>query len=261
MTDAEPHGPHRPTAAEQAAWDEVLPSMDGVDPERLAAVTKRLRSAAVQESLSPRRQVLADLAEATRELIDRLVSTEAPDDVIAAAVVDLRAAAARFADQPIGSTYGFGESANAPNEALFDHSPMIGIANPLAPPLTLAIEGDRVVGSVIFSHAYEGPPSCVHGGYVAAAFDEVLGAAQSLSGAPGMTGTLTVRYESPTPLLTPLRYEAWLAGVERRKIFVEGTCHAGDKLTATAKGTFISLQAGTFLSLLEERAAQQDEHR
>ena len=46
----------------------------GVDPERLAAVTKRLRSAAVQESLSPRRQMLADLAEATA------LSIHLPDD-------------------------------------------------------------------------------------------------------------------------------------------------------------------------------------
>ena len=36
--------------------------------------------------------------------------------------------------------------------------------------------------------AYEGPPGCVHGGFIAAAFDEVLGSTQSLSGSPGMTG-------------------------------------------------------------------------
>ena len=96
---------------------------------------------------------------------------------------------------------------------------------------------------------------------VAAAFDEILGATQSLSGAPGMTGTLSIRYESPTPLMTDLRFEGRLVGVERRKIFVEGSCFAGDRLTATAKGIFISMQPGSFLDLLAEREARQHEQR
>jgi acyl-coenzyme A thioesterase PaaI-like protein len=96
---------------------------------------------------------------------------------------------------------------------------------------------------------------------VAAAFDEVLGATQSLSGAPGMTGTLSVRYEKPTPLQTDLRFEGRLVGVERRKIFVEGACYAGDVLTATAHGIFISMQPGTFLDLIAEREARQAEQR
>ena len=37
-----------------------------------------------------------------------------------------------------------------------------------------------------FGSAYEGPPGCVHGGFVAAAFDEVLGFVQSLGGQPGL---------------------------------------------------------------------------
>jgi hypothetical protein len=55
--------------------------------------------------------------------------------------------------------------------------------------------------------------------------------------------------------------EGRLAGVERRKIFTEGTLYAGDRLTATAKGTFISMQPGRFLDLLAEREARQDEVR
>lgn len=244
-------------------WADHLPAMDGVDPERLELVTRRLRAAAPQTDLSPRRQTLADLADAARDLIDRLVATDAPDEVLLAATEELRSAGSRFDGYRCGASYGFAEAANAGTsfEPIFDHSPMIGIANPLAPPITLEMTRDRVIGNVVFSHAYEGPPGCVHGGYLAASFDEVLGAAQSLSGAPGMTGTLTIRYESPSPIGTPLRFEAWMAGVERRKIFVEGTCHDGDRLTAKASGTFISLQPGSFLSMLEDRAARQEDHR
>lgn len=249
---------------EDSRWTtEYLPQMqEEADPERLALIAGRL-VAAVDKDLSPRRQATKDLADATRELIGRLVATDAPDDVIRAATDEIRGTLARFEGYSQGSLYGFSEAANVGDreDPLFDHSPMLGLANPLAPPLAFREVGGSIVADAHFGQAYEGPPGCVHGGFVAAAFDEVLGAAQSLSGAPGMTGTLSVRYESPTPLLTDLRFEGRLAGVERRKIFVEGTCHAGDRLTATATGIFISLQPGRFMDLLSERDSRQSEQR
>ncbi len=86
--------------------------------------------------------------------------------------------------------------------------------------------GDKVEGRGTFGVAYEGPPGHVHGGFLAAAFDEVLGMAQSLTGNPGMTGTLTIRYRRPTPLLTELVFEAYVDRVEGRKIFTHGTLSA-----------------------------------
>ena len=76
-----------------------------------------------------------------------------------------------------------------------------------------------------------------------------------------MTGTLSVRYEKPTPLHVDLRFEGRLVGVERRKIFVEASCYAGDLLTATATGIFVSMLPGTFLDLIAEREARQAEQR
>lgn len=209
--------------------------------------------------LTPRREELRALADATRLLIDRLVATDAPSEVIAAATADVQAAADRFDGYHQGSIYSFAESANAGgrDEALYDHSPLIGIANALAPPIEMSVEDGIVSGLVTFGSAYEGPPGCVHGGYVAAAFDELLGLAQSLSGSPGMTGTLSVRYESPTPLHTPLRLTGRLVGVERRKIFTEGEIHAGHTLTARAEGTFISLRPGAFLGMLVDRQTRR----
>ena len=241
-----------------------LPKLAGeIDPERLDLVTQRLRAASVEAELGPRRRALKSLADAARLLTDRLVATDAPDEVLVAATAEVLAAAERFAGYHQGTLYGFSEAANAGRreDPLYDHSPMIGLANPLAPPMAFTEAGDRIVAHVRFGQAYEGPPGCVHGGYVAAAFDEVLGATQSLSGAPGMTGTLTVRYERPTPLLTDLRFEGVLVDVERRKIFVEGACYAGDELTATAKGIFIAMQPGRFIDLLSEREARQAEQR
>ncbi|MCU1357591.1 MAG: hypothetical protein JWM89_3009 [Acidimicrobiales bacterium] len=242
---------------------EYLPRMTGeADPARLDLVTKRLRAASHGE-LSPRRAAMKELADATRLLVDRLVATDAPDDVIAAATKEVQSAAARFEGHQQATLYGFSEMATAGGrpDPLYDHSPLIGIANPLAPPMDIREVDGVIVANAVFGQAYEGPPGCVHGGYVAAAFDELLGAAQALSGAPGMTGTLSIRYESPTPLNVALRYEGRLTGVERRKIFTEGTCFAGDRITATAKGIFISMQPGQFLDLLAEREARQEEQR
>jgi acyl-coenzyme A thioesterase PaaI-like protein len=97
----------------------------------------------------------------------------------------------------------------------------------------------------------------VHGGFVAAAFDEVLGSTQSLSGAPGMTGRLTVHYRSPTPLHTELRFEGRLESVSGRKILTKGTLWAGDVLCAEAEALFISIDFAKFAELKERREAQQ----
>src|SRR5258706_87471 len=83
-------------------------------------------------------------------------------------------------------------------------------------------------------------PGHVHGGIVAAIFDELLGFTQSLSGRQGMTGRLTISYRSPTPLHTELRYESRIESVRGRKIMCTGQLYAGDTLCAEAEGLFIS---------------------
>ena len=100
-------------------------------------------------------------------------------------------------------------------------------------------EGPRLVGRVTLNRAYAGPPHGVHGGIVAALFDEMLGGAQGLAPPPGVTALLEVRYRQLTPVDTPLVFEAWIEDERGRRIVARATCHAGDTLTADAKGTFI----------------------
>jgi len=155
---------------------------------------------------------------------------------------------------------GHAESANAGDVgAFFDQSPLIGLANPLAPPITIGTTGDTTAaGFVTFGSAYEGPPGSVHGGFVAAAFDEVLGFVQSLSGKGGFTGTLTIRYRKPTPLHTELKFDAQLTGTEGRKIFTEGQLYAGDTLCAEAEGLFISVDDARWEALEQKRAELEE---
>jgi hypothetical protein len=204
---------------------------------------------------SDRRTELRRLADGMRGVLHRLVQTSAPIEMIAAAADELEALAARFAEHPNASIYeGFSEAANSGDpSAFFDHSPMLGRANPLAPPIEIWLDGETMRGRACFGAAYEGPPGCVHGGYIAAAFDEVLGSTQSLAGNPGMTGRLTVHYRSPTPLHTELSFTGELERVEGRKIFTRGELRAGDRLCAEAEGLFISIDFTKFAALKAAR--------
>jgi len=210
---------------------------------------------------SPRRTALFRVADAIRGVLHRMVQTTAPIDVIEAVAADVEAAADRLRSYTNKSMYeGFAESANAGEPfGFFDHSPMLGHANPLAPPIRLWLEDDRILGTATFGAAYEGPPGCVHGGYVAAAFDEVLGSTQSLSGSPGMTGRLTVHYRKPTPLETELRFEGRIESVTGRKILTKGELWAGDVLCAEAEGLFISIDFTKFADMKAERDQRQAE--
>lgn len=197
------------------------------------------------------RAALHRLAAAIRRTIHLLTETEADAEELAAAAEALERLNERLARRPRPHRlWGFAETSNAGDpHAFFDYSPMVGLANPVAPPLRFWLEDGVVRGSGAFGNAYEGPPGHVHGGFIAAAFDEVLGMAQSTTGRPGMTGTLTVRYRNPTPLNRELRLEGRVDRVEGRKIFTSGTLHAGDILCAEAEAIFISVDFQRMLRL------------
>ncbi len=202
-----------------------------------------------------KRAALARLAGALRETIDVLMDTEAPEDEILAAAETAERLSARLREFPLGrALWGYAETSNAgDSRAFFDSSPLIGLANPVAPPLKLTAVGDHVEGSAVYGTAYEGPPGHVHGGIIAASFDEVLGMVQSLTGNPGMTGTLSVRYRAPTPLHTEVRFAGRVERVEGRKIFTRGTLLAGETLCAEAEGVFISVDFLRMRALAEDR--------
>lgn len=206
-----------------------------------------------QAPATGRRAQAHRLAAAMRRVIDRLVQVAAPEDDLRAAADALERYAERLSRYPVSRVYeGFAETANAGDpHAFFDHSPLIGFSNPLAPPLKLLVQGDKVIGHANFGVAYEGPPGYVHGGFLAASFDEVLGMAQSLTGNHGMTGTLTIRYRKPTPLLADLVFEAKIDKVEGRKILVSGQVSAEGVMTAQAEGIFISVGQERFAKMAE----------
>jgi acyl-coenzyme A thioesterase PaaI-like protein len=195
------------------------------------------------------------LTEALREVMARLADSSASSVAFAEARDLVTRAAEVLSAEPGGRGYEWAEASVAdPGVASFlDFSPLVGALNPLAPPMAVRIDDDGVVGEVVFGRPYEGPPGCVHGGFIAAAFDEVLGFAQQLSGNAGMTGRLSVSYRSPTPLGEPVRFRARLDRVEGRKIFVTATLHHGSTLCAEAEGLFVSMSNELFARLIRRR--------
>lgn len=122
----------------------------------------------------------------------------------------------------------------------FPYSPLVGRLNPVSPPITLRrAEGGEVHGEAMFRAPFNGPPGSVHGGILAAAFDELLGCVCVTNGLGGFTGTLTVIYRSTTPIEQPITLRGWHDRSEGRKIFAKGTMYHGDTLCAEAEGIFI----------------------
>lgn len=212
---------------------------------------------------SPTDAKRAEIAQELRVAIDELLATSAPLEELEETRKMINQAVLRLQSRPHSHEYtGPAEGSLAPMNSFLDRSPIIGSINPLSVPMKMSIDGDGssdsvVVGHATFTSAYEGPPGCVHGGFIAAYFDEVLGMAQSLSGNPGMTVNLTVDYRSPTPLLKPVVFRGWVASVDGRKISVMGTLHHGETLCAEAKGLFVSMRPEVFQRLLEIRQAQK----
>lgn len=216
---------------------------------------------------TPRRAAVRRLAAALRTANDRLVRTAAGADEIDAAAAAVEQALAALGEGPLNRPYegvaepslaggAAGAAASAQDSddrTFFEYSPLFGKGNALAPPLDIWVEADEVHATAVFTAPYEGPPGHVHGGFIAAAFDEVLGMAQSLTGNPGMTGRLTIHYRSPTPLHTTLTFRGRVTSVQGRKILTAASLHVGERLCAEAEGLFVSIDFSKFARLVADR--------
>lgn len=189
------------------------------------------------------RRAKHELAEATRRLLDGVALLdvhEAGEAEVHRLLADVRELADRVTAVPSLRRHGGAATAPYPDGALTERSGISGRSNPLAPPLRLRLEGDRTVGAAVWGDAYEGPPGCLHGGFVAAAFDDLLGCAQTASGTAGFTGTLAVRMRRPTPLHTRIDYEAGVSRVSGRRIVCWGRTTDDGVLLAEAEGIFVT---------------------
>ena len=186
---------------------------------------------------------------ATRRLIAAIVNSAAPAaDLESAAdaleeladLLEPNARTSRYAGTA-GVQLGGGD-----NSAILESHPMMGPSSPMAPPISLTRDGEGAHATVVYGHQYEGPPGRVHGGFIAAAFDQVLGAAAALSGRVFFTGTLTVKYREPTPLHVPIQMEGEIESMRPRTIRVTGRMLVDGEVTAEAEAVMVTVPDDTF---------------
>jgi acyl-coenzyme A thioesterase PaaI-like protein len=194
---------------------------------------------------------LSRLAASVRQLIDVTVTVDAQPARLAdwtaridALIGELR----QSVPDPVPPRYPGGGT--TPGD-VFPYDYVMGRWNPLAVPIHFEWHDPLAVGTATFGTAYEGPPGCVHGAAIAAAFDQVLNVANLMSGTAGPTARLEMRYRQPTPLHRPVRFEGWVTRREERKVHSAGRLLVDGKVSVEAEGLYILVDTARVMRMLD----------
>ena len=190
------------------------------------------------EQVAHDREVLGGLTAAVRDLNEASLQTLIDENEIEEITGAVQALTARMRTRQIDGSYGV--ALTETGTVLGHGNAVVGMRNPIAPPVEVQRGGDGHAWAEFHLNAlYEGPPGLVHGGVVALVLDQILGECAADGGGPGMTGTLTIRYQRPT-VLGACSAEAWVSEMTERKTFVRGVLRdASGEETAEATGVFI----------------------
>ncbi len=188
------------------------------------------------------------LASAMRELIEASTISDVSPEQAESIAEELQTLSARLREnRQLRGVIEYGKAHGSFPVANHEILCVGGASHPMAPGLKHWIDGEKVRGSVSFDWAYEGPPGHTHGGWVAAIFDHFMGMAHMRSGAPGMTGGLTVHYHRPTPLNKTIDIVAEIEPLDSRKTQVRAEMRCEGVLTANAEALFIKPRSNVFL--------------
>jgi acyl-coenzyme A thioesterase PaaI-like protein len=191
------------------------------------------------EEIERQRKRYEPLTESVRQLIDATVRTEADDETVAAATAEIDSATAKLRRHQREGGWGVRQAPDGTGLAWGDAA--IGVRNPFAPPMVVEHDGAETVHCDFRVGApCEGPPNHLHGGLSALFLDQVLGDAASLGASDSVasTGTISFRYQRPTPL-GDLHAEAAVQRVDGRKIYTTGHLADANGITVSAEGVFI----------------------
>jgi acyl-coenzyme A thioesterase PaaI-like protein len=110
---------------------------------------------------------------------------------------------------------------------------------------TVAGEGLSVNAHFTVQAAHQGAPGLIHGGLLAAAFDEVLGALNWVVGKPAVTARLETDFRAPVPVGSVVDIVARVEGVSGRKVYGSAVAYIVDGaqpvLVAEAAALFIQV--------------------
>ncbi len=189
------------------------------------------------EDVERLRAMYGPLAQSVRELIDAAVRTEVDQAAVSAAKAEIDSATARLRSSQVDGSFGVRYLAGG--ERMAWGNAVIGLRNPIAPPLTVHHDpSGKASCEFHLGAAYEGPPGHVHGGVAALILDHLLGEAASDGINPRFTGTITLRYVRATRLGS-LYAEAEATRVDGVKTFATGHLADEEGITVEAEGVFI----------------------
>jgi acyl-coenzyme A thioesterase PaaI-like protein len=197
--------------------------------------------ASTHPNVAGRERELRAMADAVRRLV-RVTTNNTGDAAWTAGAAQRIAALADALEPAVPASppprYGGLPATMEPHD-VFPYDVVLGLYNPLALPIEMEWRPPRAIGRARFDTPYEGPPGCVHGAVLAAAFDQVINVANIHSGTAGPTRTLSLEYKRPTPLGAPLLFEAWVEAVSGRKITSRALVRHAGEITVEASGLFI----------------------
>jgi acyl-coenzyme A thioesterase PaaI-like protein len=234
-----------------------MPTPDGPPPAPANAPDRPLagiRHADVPEvelttELAERREAVVELGDALRDLTSRSIGTEVAVDVLRRVAEHARELAVtlterqRRPDEP--------SSVDDLRRGQRPYNPVVGLGNPVAPPMRVEIVDGAAIGSCTLDWRYEGPFTYAHGGISALLLDQIMGYAAAAAGHPGVTGRLEVRYRATVPLGQPLHLQARLIDV----LGIRAAVRASISL-ATAPDDALVEAEGRFLALRPEQATR-----
>ena len=189
------------------------------------------------EEVERLRAIYEPLTESVRALIDATVRTEVDAAAVAAAKAEIDSATARLRNSQTDGSFGVRYVAGG--ERMAWGNAVIGIRNPLAPPVQIRRDDiGKFVCDFHLGAAYEGPPGHVHGGVAALILDHLLGEAAADGINPRLTGTISFRYLRATRL-GDLQAEATITRTEGVKTYAVGHLADDEGITVEAEGVFI----------------------
>jgi acyl-coenzyme A thioesterase PaaI-like protein len=202
----------------------------------------------------PVTQARVDAAVEARALAHAIVAGDADDATfarVASLLVEANAllAAVPHLPRPIFDPAAMRRMRDNPDlsgiDAMADRA-VAGPANPTSVDIRARLVPGGTEADVVFGPAFEGAPGRVHGGMVAAVFDDLLGAAMAQTRSIGFTGRLTVHYRAPVPIETEIRFQVTAGAREGRKLHVHGDARLGDRVLASADALMILVDAEHF---------------
>jgi acyl-coenzyme A thioesterase PaaI-like protein len=118
--------------------------------------------------------------------------------------------------------------------------PVSGPANPTAVAMRIQRAGDGARADVVFDRLFESAPGRVHGGVLAAVFDDIMGYIQVIEGLASYTMELTVRYRAPVPTQSPIIVRARATERTDRRCIVtaEAVANGATDVLADGRGVF-----------------------